>query len=313
MFNTMTPNGQMCLFEFNQSSHTVKSPPVASPKPMRGSTNTRSSPTKPKEKPSPKLKISAEFRDITPSLSDEERRLLEQSILTEGCREAIVVWDGVIVDGHARFEILEKHGITDFKTTEMQFEDKEAAMLWVIDNRLGRRNLSSFSKIELALLRKPLLSAQARSNMSKGGGDKKSGSQLKGNAVEKIVHTGKEIAALAGLSEETVRKVEKILAEGCSPEMLKALREGKIKIGTVYNSLKSSKAANPSTLIAPTPVRECTIQEFTSLVDSFVLKVGSSVSVDFSALWKNKRNQKAARAAIDRAVAELESLKNMIA
>lgn len=49
------------------------------------------------------LKIDPEFRKLCPPLSESERAALKESIESEGCRDAIVVWDGTIVDGHNRY------------------------------------------------------------------------------------------------------------------------------------------------------------------------------------------------------------------
>jgi len=93
------------------------------------------------------VKIEAVFRDLIPPLSQEEFSQLENNILAEGCREALLVWerqtaDYVLVDGHNRYKICQKHGIY-FKILMLEFEDDEQAKLYIINNQLGRRNLSS--------------------------------------------------------------------------------------------------------------------------------------------------------------------------
>ena len=57
------------------------------------------------------LKIDEEFRTIIPPLTAEEYGNLERSLRMEGCRDAIRVWDGVIVDGHNRYEICRRWNI----------------------------------------------------------------------------------------------------------------------------------------------------------------------------------------------------------
>ena len=54
--------------------------------------------------------IDPEFRDRLPRLMPEEREQLKKSICSEGCRDAIIVWEDengniVVVDGHERLEI----------------------------------------------------------------------------------------------------------------------------------------------------------------------------------------------------------------
>ena len=61
------------------------------------------------------LTIDPEFKRLLPALRPEEFRLLEESILAEGCRDPIVVWENIIVDGHNRYEICQKNHL-EFKT-----------------------------------------------------------------------------------------------------------------------------------------------------------------------------------------------------
>ena len=48
-----------------------------------------------------KLQINPEFENMIPELTDDELSQLEENILAEGrIVNPIVVWNGVIVDGH---------------------------------------------------------------------------------------------------------------------------------------------------------------------------------------------------------------------
>ena len=57
------------------------------------------------------LKINKAFNDLLPPLSHQELGSLESSILKHGCFNAITIWGGVIIDGHARYEVCQKHNI----------------------------------------------------------------------------------------------------------------------------------------------------------------------------------------------------------
>lgn len=87
------------------------------------------------------LKIDEEFRTIIPPLTAEEYGNLERSLRMEGCRDAIRVWDGVIVDGHNRYEICRRWGIP-FNVIQISFTSREAAISWICLNQLSRRNLT---------------------------------------------------------------------------------------------------------------------------------------------------------------------------
>lgn len=87
------------------------------------------------------LTVDREFRDlIRPLLKDEYRRL-EENLLADGCREPIIIWKGIIVDGHNRYEICTRLGIP-FSTRERHFDNREEAIIWICANQLGRRNIS---------------------------------------------------------------------------------------------------------------------------------------------------------------------------
>jgi predicted transcriptional regulator len=93
----------------------------------------------------------------------EEYKGLEKSLLEEGCRDALVTWNGTIVDGHNRYELCQKHGI-DFDVVEKEFENENAAKTWIIQNQLARRNLPKYVYGELVLQLEPLLAKEAKQN-----------------------------------------------------------------------------------------------------------------------------------------------------
>ena len=58
-----------------------------------------------------RLKTDEEFKHLIRPLRQREYTQLEQNILSDGCRDPIVVWNDVIVDGHNRYEICMRYGI----------------------------------------------------------------------------------------------------------------------------------------------------------------------------------------------------------
>ena len=89
------------------------------------------------------LTIDPEFASKIPLLREEELKQLEENILADGVViNPLIVWDGVIVDGHNRYRILQKHPEIQFTTYEKQFSDRYAAIAWICKNQLGRRNLT---------------------------------------------------------------------------------------------------------------------------------------------------------------------------
>lgn len=87
------------------------------------------------------LKVDPELQSAMPALTELEKELLEQSLVDEGCREPIYIWNGIIIDGHNRYEICSRLGI-GFITSELFFKGREEASDWIDKNQLGRRNLT---------------------------------------------------------------------------------------------------------------------------------------------------------------------------
>ena len=87
------------------------------------------------------LLIDPEYKNLIPSLTASEYQNLERSIKAEGCREPIILWHGVIIDGHNRYDICHRLGIP-FKTEEKEFSCREEAISWICLNQLSRRNIT---------------------------------------------------------------------------------------------------------------------------------------------------------------------------
>ena len=89
------------------------------------------------------LIINPEFQNKIPPLTDEEFRHLEELILADGrVNDPIKVWNRIIVDGHHRWKIIQKHPEIPYEVKEMNFADKWEAFSWMYNNQLGRRNLT---------------------------------------------------------------------------------------------------------------------------------------------------------------------------
>ena len=94
------------------------------------------------------LIIKPEFQDLIAPLTTAEYKILEESILKEGCREAIITWNGIILDGHHRYKICREHGIS-FVSTEVKNQgvtNETTAKIWMVLNQVGRRNLDKTQK-----------------------------------------------------------------------------------------------------------------------------------------------------------------------
>ncbi len=96
------------------------------------------------------LRIDPEFEQLIPPLTAEERAQLEANILAEGCRDPLSVWpadDGppILLDGHHRYAICAAHNLP-FDVVAVALESRDDALRWIINNQLGRRNLTPEQK-----------------------------------------------------------------------------------------------------------------------------------------------------------------------
>lgn len=101
--------------------------------------------------------ILPELQALIPPLGDEERNQLKVNILKDGCREALLIWPTVestvlagsdslkpvyiLVDGHNRYGICRENNL-DFPIHFVSYETLTEVKDFMIDNQLGRRNLS---------------------------------------------------------------------------------------------------------------------------------------------------------------------------
>ena len=94
-----------------------------------------------------KIKIDQEFQFLIPALSEDEYSQLVQNILIDGCTDPIKVWEGhgIVLDGHNRYKICTDNGI-EYKVHPIELETREDAINWIIENQLGRRNLTESQK-----------------------------------------------------------------------------------------------------------------------------------------------------------------------
>ena len=119
-----------------------------------------------------KLIVDKDFMRLIPPLLEEEYNQLEKNVLAKGkLLNPILLWDGIIVDGHNRFYICMEHGI-EFEVKEMEFDSRDDAKLWILENQLGRRNLTDVARIELALRKEEMLKMLAKEKLKAAGGDK---------------------------------------------------------------------------------------------------------------------------------------------
>lgn len=208
-------------------------------------------------------RIDPELNDVLPELSNADYKALEQSLLTEGYKGApIMIWGDVIVDGHNRYEICNKHNIP-YEVKSVEFESKEEAIIWMVRQQLGRRSLMPLQRIAIVEKYKPFYKKKAKENMSLGG---KSYSPKKGSEnsttlpeknqgsenstkVPKKIDVREELAKDADVSTNTYSKGVKILESG-NEELINETLSGQKSINKAFNELKKNVDTDESDNVA---------------------------------------------------------------
>jgi hypothetical protein len=181
------------------------------------------------------ISINPLLSNLIPVLTPDEYQNLEKSIINEGCRDALILWDSTIVDGHNRYEICTKHNI-EFKTIQKDFENIEYAKKWIIINHLSRRNLSNYQRSILALELEDFYRKEATNRMLSGG-------KIDPAYLNEGGETRDKVAKKAGVSHGTIDRVKKI-KEKASDKIKEQLISGDISINQAYKAINTHVGHN---------------------------------------------------------------------
>jgi hypothetical protein len=182
------------------------------------------------------ITVLEELRAYIDPLTPEEHDALERSILAEGCRDALVLWGEVLVDGHNRYGICQKHGIPFNTMQHPAFKSMDDVHLWMIDQHLGRRSVSDFQRGVLALRKKDILAARVQApapatSTSEADQPATAASPEQVVAIKppEPLKSREDIAKAARISSSTVSQIEKI-QKAAAPELVAAVKAGDISI-----------------------------------------------------------------------------------
>ncbi|WGT63000.1 plasmid replication/partition related protein [Variovorax paradoxus] len=187
--------------------------------------------------------VNEELKAYIDPLTPEEHEALERSILAEGCRDALVLWGDVLVDGHNRYGICQKHGLPFQTVQNTRFKTIEDVHLWMIDQHLGRRSISDFLRGVLALRKKDIVDerrARAMADTAPPGDDAPFDADPPAGSSDDNapalpppapLSSREAIARAARLSSNQVVMIEKIQKQA-APELVAAVKSGVISINT---------------------------------------------------------------------------------
>lgn len=208
-----------------------------------------------------KIVVLPELKAYIDPLTADEYEALERSVVEEGCRDALVLWGNILVDGHNRYGICQKHGLP-FKTIQNErFQNMEDIHLWMIDQHLGRRSVSDFQRGVLALRKREIIAerraaAAAAAAVNAAKADANTEAPWEGETdpaiAAALAHTPKvpdqaldtreALARAARLSAGQVKMIETI-QQKAAPEVVAAVKAGELSL-------------NAAAVLATLPVEE---------------------------------------------------------
>lgn len=182
--------------------------------------------------------VNEELKAYIDPLTADEYEALERSLLAEGCRDSLVLWGNVLVDGHNRYGICRKHDLPFNTVQNTRFQSMEDVHLWMIEQHLGRRSVSDFQRGVLALRKREIL--QERRSRPKPA--EPEAAPVAGDVPVSDVPDVAETPAKAGplpsrqaiarearLSNNQVVMIEKIQKQA-APEVVAAVKSGVLSI-----------------------------------------------------------------------------------
>ena len=179
-----------------------------------------------------------ELKAYIDPLTADEHEALERSLLAEGCRDALVLWNDILVDGHNRYGICQAHGIAFNTVQNTRFQSMEDVHLWMIEQHLGRRSVSDYQRGVLALRKRDIIAARQQAQRiaalratpaddSEAPADETSDRPPWDDAPSAVSRA--ELAREAKLSANQVAMIERIHASA-TPELVEALKTGAISM-----------------------------------------------------------------------------------
>jgi hypothetical protein len=196
------------------------------------------------------ITVLEELKAYIDPLTSDEHEALERSLLAEGCRDALVLWGDILVDGHNRYAICTQHGIPFETKQHPHFRSMEDVHLWMINQHLGRRSVSDYQRGVLALRKKALL--EARKQAAVKAIDQATAAAPEAAVADAAPPAGPAVGAVAAdtlapweeaeplksreaiaraarISAATVAQIEKI-QQTAVPELVAAVKAGDISI-----------------------------------------------------------------------------------
>jgi len=208
--------------------------------------------------------IDVEFKALLPALDEETFTQLEQNILQYGVRDPVVLWNGILIDGHNRYAICQKHDLP-FHTVDMEFDTREEVLIWIISTQVSRRNLTP---MQLSYFRGLHYRADKIVITNANGNNQHNEVDYQNDNQPKKTSTAKKLADKYNVSPITIIRDAK-LSETID-EIGKAFPEAKVKIlsgeVSINKNVLQEHASKPKEEISEiaTKIEEGTYEKRTS-------------------------------------------------
>lgn len=189
------------------------------------------------------ITVNEDLKAYIDPLTSDEYEALERSLLTEGCRDALVLWGDLLVDGHNRYAICQAHGLPFQTVQSTLFKAIDDVHLWMIDQHLGRRSVSDFQRGVLALRKRQIVAergARIQVSQTQDASAPEANERAEAPPWDESTSSGLAVAAqpltsrddlakAARLSHSQMLLIEKIQKQA-APEVVAAVKSGVISI-----------------------------------------------------------------------------------
>lgn len=182
--------------------------------------------------------VDEDYLNLIPRPNDEQYEALKQSIQKQGLLEPIKVnSDGMILDGHTRFEICEELGIP-VRYVVKSFNNDEDQKLYAITTNLKRRHLNDFQIVEL--LEKELYNIKAENRAVEyselTGCKKKKG--MKKSEMGRIERSPfYEVSKTIGVNPVKIEHILRV-KQNCDAKTIQDVREGKLSLARAIKAIE---------------------------------------------------------------------------
>jgi len=180
--------------------------------------------------------------NLFPLMEGREFDDLVASIKQSGLREAIIIHEGMILDGRNRYRACKAAGVPARLDT-FGLGDPVA---FVVDKNMHRRHLNESQR---ALIAAQLL-------MLKKVGDNQHTKEPDGFPYSSTCSTRK-IAELLNVNKDTVTLARRVLAEG-TPDEIEAIRNGELRVSRIGNELRHKRSPEERAAYDPDAKRQQT-------------------------------------------------------